>query len=420
MGRRRATIARSRLIPREASPLTDDQPFIPASQADARAFPRITRPTRAAVVAAAGATIVLVLAYLVGEVLAMFVIGLIVAYLLDYPVTWLARHRVPRALGAILSIAVLGIVVFLFFILVFGAIVQQGADFIAEVPSAIDQLKAWYATANLAPEVRAVLDSFFAGIAEWAAGFNVATFVADIVAAVLGVVGSFFTLAAIPFFMFFVLKDRPGLVDATWGVFPAAWRADARAIGGSVVGSFGAYVRAESILMVLVGFITWAGLMLLSILVDPRIAEFALFLAVVAAICELIPNFGPILALIPALLFGLTLGPPAFVAILLLYLAIMFLEGQVLVPTIEGKQFQIHPAWVLVLILGGLALLGPLGAILALPVAAAGRDVFGYVFRRAAGLDPLPALAAPAAQAGDRPFPPPSSAAAPGAAGGDR
>jgi len=76
------------------------------------------------------------------------------------------------------------------------------------------------------------------------------------------------------------------------------------------------------------------------------------------------------------------------VATLILYLGIMFLEGRVLVPTIEGKQFEIHPAWVLVLILVGLALVGPLGAVLALPVAAATRDVYTYVFRRAAGLEP--------------------------------
>lgn len=361
-----------------------------AAEADVRTFPRITRPSRAAVVAAVGAAVVLFLAYLVGEVLALFIIGLILAYLLDYPVTWMAKHGVPRGLGAVISIAGLGIVVFLFLVLVSGAILKQGADFLAQVPSAIGQITAWYATADLATEVRAMLDSFFQGIADWAAGFNVAGFVADVVGAVLGFVGSAFTLMAIPFFLFFVLKDRPRLSEATWGVFPPAWRADARAIGGAVVGSFGAYVRAESILMVLLGLLTWAGLMLLSVVVDGRIAEFAVLLAVIAAICELIPSFGPILALIPALLFGLTLGPPALVSILVLYLVIMFVEGQVLVPTIEGKQFQIHPAWVLVLILAGLALIGPLGAILALPVAAAGRDVFSYVFRRAAGIDPNP------------------------------
>jgi predicted PurR-regulated permease PerM len=373
--------------------VTDQPPRSTAAEADASRFPRVAMPSRAAVVAAAGLVAALFLAYLVGEVLAIFVIGLIFAYLLDVPVSWLARHGVPRGIGAILSIAALAIVVLLFIVIVFGAILEQGAAFIAGIPAAIQQIEDWYATTQLPAEVRAVLDSFFKGITDWASSFNMAAFVAEIVAAIFGLLGSFFSLMVLPFFLFFVLKDRPRLSNAAWGTFPAAWRGDARKIGTSVIENFGNYVRAESILMVLLGLITWAGLMLLSVVVDPRFAEFALFLALIAAVCELIPTFGPILALIPALLFSLTLGPGPMVATLILYLCIMFIEGQVLVPTIEGKQFEIHPAWVLVLILVGLALVGPLGAILALPVAAAARDVYAYIFRRAAGLEPSPTLA---------------------------
>ncbi len=373
--------------------MTDSPPLTTASDADASRFPRVTRPSRAAVVAGAGIVGALFLAYLVGEVLAIFVIGLILAYLLDYPVSWLARHGVPRAIGTILSIVALAIALFLFAAIVVSAIVEQGALFIAGIPAAIEQIKEWYTSTELPAEVRAVLDSFFAGISDWAASFNVAAFVANVAAALFGLLGSFFSLMVLPFFLFFVLKDRPKLSGAAWGTFPVAWRGDAQKIGTSVIENFGNYMRAEAILMVLLGLITWAGLMFLSLVVDPRFADFALFLAVIAAFCELIPTFGPILALIPALLFSLTLGPGPMVATLILYLCIMFLEGQVLVPTIEGKQFEIHPAWVLVLILVGLALVGPLGAILALPVAAAARDVYAYVFRRAAGLEPNPSLA---------------------------
>ena len=64
----------------------------------------------------------------------------------------------------------------------------------------------------------------------------------------------------------------------------------------------------------------------------------------------------------------------------------MFLEGNVLVPRIQGGKFALHPAFVIVLVLAGFALIGPLGAVLAMPVAAAGRDIFRYVFARASGM----------------------------------
>jgi len=151
------------------------------------------------------------------------------------------------------------------------------------------------------------------------------------------------------------------------------------------IGSFTTYIRAEAILMVLLGTITFLGLLALGLTVDSRIASYALFLAVIAAISELIPMVGPYIAFIPALIFTVPLGTGPLVAVSLLYLAIMFLEGNVLVPKIEGGQFELHPAIVIVLVIGGLALIGPLGAFLAMPVVAAGRDVFRYAFERSMG-----------------------------------
>jgi predicted PurR-regulated permease PerM len=273
------------------------------------------------------------------------------------------------------------------------AVLEQGAMFLATIPSLLGQFGDWYASAALPDALRTVVDGILADIKAAIAGIDVAAILADVAASLFGLAGSLFTLFALPFFMFYILADRPRLSRSASGAIPAQWRGDVQAVVGVVLSSFGTYVRAEAILMAILGLVTWAGLMVLSFVVDTRIADFALFLAVVAAVCELIPTFGPIIALVPALLFGLTLGPGPFVAIFLLYLAIMFLEGQVLVPKIEGGQFELHPSLVIVLILAGLALLGPLGAILALPVAAAGRDAFRYAFRRSSGLSPAEAAA---------------------------
>jgi predicted PurR-regulated permease PerM len=103
-----------------------------------------------------------------------------------------------------------------------------------------------------------------------------------------------------------VVVDRPGLATELEQRLPDPWRADILAVTGIIGGQFGRYVRSEAILMALLGLLTWGGLMLLALVVDPRIADYALFLAVIAAFSEL-----SLLAWIgdPAVIYELTLGP---------------------------------------------------------------------------------------------------------------
>ena len=131
-----------------------------------------------------------------------------------------------------------------------------------------------------------------------------------------------------------------------------------------------------------VGVFTFIGLLLLSRFVDPVFGRYAVLLSVTAGILELVPIIGPIIAAVPAVLLAATAGLEAVVAAFLLYLLVQQVENNVLVPKIQGDAVQLHPAVVMFAIVIGGSLVGLLGAILALPVAAALRDVTRYLFRR--------------------------------------
>jgi predicted PurR-regulated permease PerM len=273
--------------------------------------------------------------------------------------------------------------------------VSQGAAFVATAPTALDDVRAWLDQAALNPQVRDALASY-------ASGLEATLGSVDLLAVLPGVAASLFsvfdiTIAAfgVPFYVFLVVVDRPGLAVEVQRRLPDPWRDDILAVSGIVARQFGNYIRAETILMVLLGLLTWIGLMLLSIAVDPRIGEYAVFLAVVAAFSELIPLVGPWIAAIPAVVFGFTLGPGPFIAIGVLYVVISFIEGNLLVPAIEGRSFALRPAIVGPVIATGLALGGAFGAVLAVPTASAARDVYLYLFRRAEGAPPASALADP-------------------------
>jgi predicted PurR-regulated permease PerM len=145
---------------------------------------------------------------------------------------------------------------------------------------------------------------------------------------------------------------------------------------------FGQWVRGQLILGFTVGVFTFIGLMILSVLVDPIFGRYAVLLSIIAGVLELVPIIGPIISAVPAVLLAATSGPAAVVAALGLYLLVQQVENNFLVPKIQGSAVELHPAAVMFAIIIGGALAGLLGAVLALPMAAAFRDVTRYLFRR--------------------------------------
>ena len=160
---------------------------------------------------------------------------------------------------------------------------------------------------------------------------------------------------------------------------------------------FGRWLRGQIVLCFAVGIATFVGLMALS-LVDPIFGRFAVLLAVIAGILELVPIIGPIISMVPTLLLAATTGRvEAIVAVVVLYIIVQQLENQLLVPRIQGGAVEMHPAIVILALAIGAAIAGLIGAIFALPIAAAARDIVRYVFQRSSGRSPAEATRLPGA-----------------------
>ena len=348
-------------------------------------FPPITTPSRPAVVAGVAGVIVVAIVIATANALPIFVVGIGLAYLIDPPVSALAARGVPRWVASILLIVVLCAIIAGFIALVAGSIITQGAALIASAPASVEELRARIASAPLSPDLRGVLDRLVTDAASSLASVDLLGVATTLVGSLFGVFGIVIGTIGVPFYIFIVVNDHPGLEAELERRLPEPWREDILTIVRIVVHQFGNYVRSEAILMVLLGALTWVGLAFLAFVVDPRIGSYAVFLAAIAAFSELIPLLGPWLAATPAVLFGLTLGPVPLVAIVVLYVVISFIEGSVMVPAIEGRSFALRPAIVGPVLAIGFALGGTFGAVLALPVASAARDVYVYVFGRSTG-----------------------------------
>ncbi|MGZ8527702.1 MAG: AI-2E family transporter [Candidatus Limnocylindrales bacterium] len=337
----------------------------------------------------AAAVVVVVVLFAAGSAVRPFVVGLLLAYLLDPLVERFARLGLPRWLAVLVVYAITVAIVALALAIAIPPLVQQIATFTTELPDIVkliqyqlDHLNELYDRIGLPVELRTIADSIVAASLDAVHNLDIG-FLQPIIDSAASFVTSIFGYLILPAWLFFLLKDRPRLQAAMDRSLPEPWRRDTWAIVGIIHEVFGKWVRGQLILGGVVGLASFIGLTLLGFSVDSIFGRFAVLLAIIAAFGELLPIIGPIISAVPAVLLGLTAGPVPALAALVLYFGIQQVENNVLVPKIQSDAIDLHPSLIITTLIIGGAIFGLLGAILALPVTAAFRDVFKYVFRRA-------------------------------------
>lgn len=134
----------------------------------------------------------------------------------------------------------------------------------------------------------------------------------------------------------------------------------------------GSWIRGQVALMVVVGLMTYVGLLLLGI-------PYALPLGILAGILEIVPNIGPTIAAIPAILVGLTVSPLTGLGAIALAILVQQLENNLLVPKIMQRAVGINPLISIVLLFVGFSLAGVIGTLLAIPTYLVVSTVIEYI-----------------------------------------
>ncbi len=362
-------------------------PFVdPTAGPGARRF--VPLSPRVAVLIVAAIVIGLVL-WMARDSIRPFILGLLFVYLLDPPVRWLVRHGLRRMV-AILVVYIIGVVAFVGFVtLTLTPLVNEVVRFVEDFPklaadldTQLQKLGEFYQRLQIPIAVRDWIDSVIAGIGHGGSGGADISFLLPLITGASSLLGAVFAYFILPVWVAYILKDKATLVATFDRSLPESWRFDTWAVIKTVERDFGQWVRGQIILGFVVGIATFIGLIVLSRTIDPIFGRYAVLLSVIAGLFELVPIIGPIISAVPAVLLAATVGPAAVVAALALYFLVQQVENNFLVPKIQGDAVQLHPAAVVFAIIVGGSLAGLLGAILALPITAAFRDIVRYLFRR--------------------------------------
>ena len=190
---------------------------------------------------------------------------------------------------------------------------------------------------------------------------NLAEIPANILKFSLGLFSNIVALLAIFLITFYLLLERKDLQHHLIVLFGEGQEKRAADFIDKAEKRLGGWVRGEIILMTIIAVMTYLGLRILGI-------EFALPLALLAGVLEIVPNIGPIISSVPAIIAGLAISPLMGLAVAALYFLIQQLENTLIVPKVMEKTAGVNPLVTILSLAIGFKLGGIIGAILAVPV----------------------------------------------------
>jgi predicted PurR-regulated permease PerM len=311
-----------------------------------------------------------ILLWLLSPVLTPFLLGAIIAYILQPGVAWLVRRRVPRGLAALIMMLVFAVVVSLLALLIFAVVQREAPQLQRQVPLLISRLHDW-AQPKLAYlgfgdvfDFSSLRDMLTNQIQNSAQEFAVAAWKSlrtsgNVMITLVG------NVVMVPLVVFYLLYDWKTMLARLAGFVPRRWLPKTLDLVTEMDRSLSQYLRGQLLVMGLLA--AYYGLAL-------TIAGFEIGLPVgiFTGLAVFIPYVGfatgLALALLAALLqFGNLYG---FIAIAVIYGIGQILESFILTPRIVGERIGLHPLTVIFALLAFGQLFGFFGVLLALPVSA--------------------------------------------------
>lgn len=342
---------------RAAGAITADEPLGRLGPPMDRRSPFLVGLAGAAGVAVLGALVMLIL--LARTELILVGIALFLAIGLDPAVSWLVRRRIPRAAAVALVVIVVLAVIGGFVAAAVPVLVTQATEFAAQAPAYLSSPQGHASLVGRLNDrfhLQQAATQLLAGQSQRAAG------------GLLGMGEAVFNGAAdtliVAVLSVYLLADMPRVRRSLYRLVPASRRPRAVLLGDAIFARVGAYVLGNLLVSLIAGLAT---LILLLITGVP----YPFLLAVFVALLDLVPVAGSIIGGVVVCLVALTVSVPVALAAVVFFVAYRFVEDYLLVPKIIGRVVRVPALITLVAVLLGAALYGVVGALVAIPVAAA-------------------------------------------------
>ncbi|MCQ1985229.1 AI-2E family transporter [Arthrobacter sp. zg-Y844] len=300
----------------------------------------------------------------VGELLVWIGAALFIALGLDPVVRWLAARRIPRPAGIALTVLVLAGVVTAFFATLIPTIVSQSTEIIAKAPGYINNFLASDFFVNIDKQfqirdrIEQEVGSFFSNSSAVGGIFGGVLSVGTVIAN--GLFGALIILVLTLYF----LASLPSMKKWAYRLAPRSRRRRVEALSEEITGSVGNYVIGQGLVALLDATYAFIVMTITGV-------PFSVLLAFLVALLAFIPLVGPPIALVLVSLVALTEGWQTAVVFAILYMAYLQFEAYFVSPRVMQRAVAVPGAVAVIAVIAGGSLLGVLGALIAIPTAAA-------------------------------------------------
>ncbi|MER6688823.1 AI-2E family transporter [Streptomyces minutiscleroticus] len=301
-------------------------------------------------------------------------IAFFLALAVEPAVSWMAAHGVRRGVATALVFLAVVIASTGFVVLMSSMLAGQIVNMVEEFPEYLDSVINWI-NATFRTELSRVdiQDSLIHS--DWLQKYvqNSASGVLDVSAQVLG---GLFRLLTILLFSFYFAADGPRLRRALCSVLPPARQAEVLRAWEIAVDKTGGYLYSRGLMALISGIAHYVLLQALEVPYAPVLAVW------VGLVSQFIPTIGTYLAGALPMLIGFTVDPWYALWVLIFVVIYQQFENYMLQPKLTAKSVDIHPAVAFGSVIAGTALLGAVGALIAIPAVATLQAFLGAYVKR--------------------------------------
>lgn len=315
------------------------------------------------------------------NILLPLVIAILLQYLFSPLIDFLEKHKVKRLYGVLLLyLLVIGITA-VAAAFIYPVFEKQIISFISNFPSFIDKLvislETWFDTLVLNTDLAAIIQEGKQIIATAIDDINLQVMdgFTGLTSVLSGITNVIVTLLLVPVILFFLLKDGQQFLKSVLKITPPKWRNNVISISSSIDTQVGSYIKGQVLVSLALGVMMFIGFTIIGL-------NYNGVLAVIATFTSIIPYLGATLAFVPALIIALIDSWWMVAKLIIVWLVVQFVDGNIVQPNIMGKQLNVHPLTIIIVLIVMGSFLGVVGLVFAVPIYAILKVLVTFIFQK--------------------------------------